>query len=1130
MASNTEKRDVIITLQGGQALSTIQDMQVHMRKLRAEFRKTADETKRNKIASEMKKVNNELSKQYALTRASANGFSKLQSTIIKIGGSIGAMMGFQILTDQVGQLIKRGAELSDSMADVQKTTGLTEQQVKDLDKSLRGLDTRTSRKALLELARDAGKLGKDSVADVQKFVEQADKINVALGEDLGQGALVTIGKLSNIFKTDMLKIASSINTVGASSEASEPALVEFLSRLGGIASTAKLSAPDIIGYGATLDALGLKAEMSTTALNTFFIDFIKNSEEFGRVAGFAEGELSKLIGTEGTNAGFVAFLEKLRETHPEQKQFLEALEQIGIDGARGSQVFLTLANNTEMLRKQQDIANDSFEKGTSVIDEFNTKNNNFAANLNRIQKELGRMFVSSSVMDSIEGFVNGVADYMKVPLSRKMHEEQVQMNVLVGRILELNEGNEDRKKLIEELNRSYPQLLQGIDSESASNEMLAGRLKEVNKQLINRIIIQRKQEAIDKKNATAADFQEKMLEYEDKLRNEIAEKALKYKVDLTGINTLEEKRLKVLEAVQAVVNEDWNPYNDDDQNNLVNYATHLQNFTNKYNAALKESNDLTEEQNRLRKEFGLLDESPSDNQDPLGLNAEFNSIMAGMNALIAVRDQSSKELSEKEKQRISELAKHSKELFKQLQDAKLDAIEDVEQRSIAAAKLEYERRKEEIESTEANEEVKNDLLEQLYRNFLHEKAVIHAEATQKRIEEEARQVELANDSELLTLQLRVDVAEENSMEQLDAYAALLQRQMEIELDNENLSVEQKELIQRDYINRLNSAWDDYYDWLKNKGEEHKTWEQMDTQERAAAISGYLDQIESLWNSMTDAISNMYSQQLQEAEHQQQAQLAQAEEDLQNGVITQEEFEQRKFEIKERFQEKERSLKRAQFETERAAAIGQGMISIAQGILVAIEQGGPLAAFTAALVTAMGIAQIAAISNEPNPYYAGGLTGIRDSEGNRHMARNVGSLAGGGYYSTPSYGVVAERGPELVIPNWLLNAPEFSNPIAELEGAIARGYATGGRTSATASQAPSFGNASSTSAQSGRTDAAFMALLANTNALLSDLKHNGIRATALWDFQKYLDGVMIMEDIDNKKYLVGDEGRKPGQKF
>ena len=61
------------------------------------------------------------------------------------------------------------------------------------------METRTSRAALNDLAADAGRLGITAKKDILDFVSAADQINVALGEDLGEGAVKEIGKLAQMF-------------------------------------------------------------------------------------------------------------------------------------------------------------------------------------------------------------------------------------------------------------------------------------------------------------------------------------------------------------------------------------------------------------------------------------------------------------------------------------------------------------------------------------------------------------------------------------------------------------------------------------------------------------------------------------------------------------------------------------------------------------------------------------------------------------------------------------------------------------------------------------------------------------------------------------------------------------------
>ena len=81
------------------------------------------------------------------------------------------------------------AEMQEHMSGVVKYTGLSAEAVDDLNESFKNLDTRTPRAALNDLAADAGRLGIQSKEDVLDFVDAANQITVALGEDLGEDAV-----------------------------------------------------------------------------------------------------------------------------------------------------------------------------------------------------------------------------------------------------------------------------------------------------------------------------------------------------------------------------------------------------------------------------------------------------------------------------------------------------------------------------------------------------------------------------------------------------------------------------------------------------------------------------------------------------------------------------------------------------------------------------------------------------------------------------------------------------------------------------------------------------------------------------------------------------------------------------
>ncbi|MCK9302042.1 MAG: hypothetical protein PHU62_10035 [Bacteroidales bacterium] len=139
------------------------------------------------------------------------------------------------ITAKLSEFTSEFAKLDDVFADVIKYTGLTRNEINQLNEEFKKIDTRTSREQLNMLAAEAGKLGISGVKNIKDFVEAADIINIALGKDLGDGAVKSMGKLVDMFqiendyslKEGMIKIASTINQVGQSSTASEAYLLNL---------------------------------------------------------------------------------------------------------------------------------------------------------------------------------------------------------------------------------------------------------------------------------------------------------------------------------------------------------------------------------------------------------------------------------------------------------------------------------------------------------------------------------------------------------------------------------------------------------------------------------------------------------------------------------------------------------------------------------------------------------------------------------------------------------------------------------------------------------------------------------------------------------------------------------------
>lgn len=285
------------------------------------------------------------------------------------------------------------AKLDDTHADVMKTTGLLHDEVSDLDNELMKIDTRTSREQLLLLARDAGKLGIQGKENILGFVRAADQIQVALGEDLGEGAIRNLGKIADVLgytksmgiEKALLSIGSAVNAVGQASTASEAYLVEFTQRMAGVAAQANISAADIIGFASGLDQSAMKVEMAATAFQKFLMKMYEDPAKFAAYANMQVKEFTDLLNNDA-NTAITTVLKSLKD----QDGFaamVPIFNDMGLDGARAVSVLASMASNLDAVTEAQALANVEFAKATSLSEEYNTKNSSLQAQLEKARKE-----------------------------------------------------------------------------------------------------------------------------------------------------------------------------------------------------------------------------------------------------------------------------------------------------------------------------------------------------------------------------------------------------------------------------------------------------------------------------------------------------------------------------------------------------------------------------------------------------------------------------------------------------------------------------------------------------------------------------------------------------------------------
>lgn len=359
-----------------------------------EWNKQCESIKR--VKAEIANVNEELretEKENVGLVERINGFVDKWGNIIAGVAAVGTGL---VLAGR--KAVNAFAEMDAEMANVRKFTGLADDEVKELNKDFKKMDTRTSREDLNKLAEEAGRLGKSSKEDVLGFVKAADQINVALDE-LGDGATLTLSKLTNIFgdearlgtERSLLAVGSVINDLSQNCTASAGYLAEFGKRMAGVGAQAGMTIPQIMAFAAVLDSQGQACEMSATALSQLIMNLFKEPSKIAKATGMDLDELNKAL-KRSTNEGLLMLLEQLKKLG-NMDVLAPVFKNMGENGARASQVLATLAGNVEMVKWQQEQATQSFEDATSVTNEFNVQNSTVEAELDKARKRVTELAI-----------------------------------------------------------------------------------------------------------------------------------------------------------------------------------------------------------------------------------------------------------------------------------------------------------------------------------------------------------------------------------------------------------------------------------------------------------------------------------------------------------------------------------------------------------------------------------------------------------------------------------------------------------------------------------------------------------------------------------------------------------------
>jgi len=389
----------------------------------------------DELAKKVKAADQEMKDLANSSKGAASAFEKAWSRVrTYLSVYVGTAVAMQKVTATMGDLM----DLSDRMGEVRKTTGFTADEVGRLSENLKKMDVRTSLTSLMEISASAGQLGLKTLEDVQGFTEAANKLMIALPE-MGREAAtemmrvaIATGEVDKIRKqlqegtiegssataVAMEKIASTIDRLRASSASTAPEITDFVKRVGAVGAQSGITIDQVAALGSTVSSLGMRIEMSATALSRMIPAIRNNAFELAKAIGVTPDTIRNLFDTGRGMEVILMILQRIKDTGMDADSVEQMLGMAGMrdimkdlnqQGARAGIVFSGLSQNVDELRRQLGVAGEAYEENIAIQQEFDKMNETTAAKWERLKNAFEEAFVS----DNAQRFLGTVIDGLR---------------------------------------------------------------------------------------------------------------------------------------------------------------------------------------------------------------------------------------------------------------------------------------------------------------------------------------------------------------------------------------------------------------------------------------------------------------------------------------------------------------------------------------------------------------------------------------------------------------------------------------------------------------------------------------------------------------------------------------------
>lgn len=336
---------------------------------------------------------------------------------------VGLFGAFNMIKSKLTDVLKLNFQYSDSLANVRKVSNLSMDSVNDLSRMLAKVDSRTSLEGLTQLAYVGSRMGmgKYGAEGLAEFAQASDRVNVALKEDLGDDAMLTLskfvetmgevekhgGNISSAFDA----VSSSIFKLASTSTANGNNILEFAKRLTGLSKVSHITSDQLLGLASASDSLMLMPEVASTAFGKLISSLWTNYHDIEKMLGMQEDSLKGMMEKGQTMQALVTVLEHVSNKNLNSMDAY--FKEFGSDGQRLKQVVVTMAQNVDVLKSHLKESSEAYEDATAVQKEYAIQQETAQALLERANNMWSKAFVNPEGIDVMKEIAKAWYDFSK---------------------------------------------------------------------------------------------------------------------------------------------------------------------------------------------------------------------------------------------------------------------------------------------------------------------------------------------------------------------------------------------------------------------------------------------------------------------------------------------------------------------------------------------------------------------------------------------------------------------------------------------------------------------------------------------------------------------------------------------